>query len=51
MVTTFEHIDYKNRFENAVATIESQQVTIESQQLTIASLQVELLLLKKIAFW
>ena len=55
MVTTFEHIDYKERFEKVVltivnqqATIGSQQVTIESQQFTIETLQIEILLLKKI---
>ena len=57
MVTTFEHIDYKERFEKVVltivnqqATIASQQVTIESQQFTIETLQIEILLLKKMLF-
>jgi transposase len=50
MVTTFENIDYKDRLEKALLTIESQQRTIESQQFTIQGLQMELLLLRKMLF-
>ncbi|MBK7097226.1 MAG: hypothetical protein IPH58_01245 [Sphingobacteriales bacterium] len=50
MATILQNIDYKERYEQALAIIESQQKTIESQQYTIESQQLEILQLKRYIF-
>jgi len=50
MATILQNIDYKERYEQALSIIESQQKTIESQQYTIEAQQLEILRLKQCIF-